>query len=339
MTLFSRFWHRKRDYASGRAGLSERRVVTRTITLPGVPVAASGISLGTAYFGTVITRDEAFALLDAYAARGGNFVDTARGYAEWLSMPGSRGASERTIGAWLKSRGVRQTMVIATKGGCPAASDPARTRLDPEAIASDVADSLNQLDIDVIDLYWLHRDDPAVPVDEILDALVPHITSGRVRAIGASCWRPARLRVARERAEARGLSGFCASQVGWSLRHAGATPPRANETLALDDEGVGYHRDSGLRLVAHSSQAGGFFAKPLPPGTSAIDAARWHRAAGLARQRGATPNAVALAYVLDHPIGGCGIIGPRTLDQLHDSLDAASVPLTRDEIAWLETGL
>ncbi|MBA3709392.1 MAG: aldo/keto reductase, partial [Planctomycetes bacterium] len=159
----------------------------RTIILPGVPLPASAICLGTALHGSTIADDDAFALLDIFVERGGNFLDTAHIYAAWL--PNGHGQSERAIGAWLRSRGSRASTVIATKGGHPSWTAVPQARLRPEDIASDLTESCERLGTDVIDLYWLHRDDPAVPVDEILDALQRLIASGRIRAIGASNWR------------------------------------------------------------------------------------------------------------------------------------------------------
>ncbi len=309
---------------------------SRSIRLSGISLPVSAICLGTATHGSAIPRDQSFALLDGYAADGGNFIDTAHVYAAWL--PGGEGASERTIGAWMRERGNRASMVIATKGGHPPMSGPSRSRLKPEDIASDLDDSLDRLGIDVIDLYWMHRDDPAVPVGEILHALQGEIDRGRIRAIGASNWRPARLRAAAAHAASTGLTPFCASQISWNLRQAKAKPWQAHETLEMDDEALAYHRESRLRQIPYSSQAGGFFAKPLPENASAVDAARWKRVAELATRMKATPNAIALAYILEHPQGGAAIIGSRTPAQLVDSLAAASVRLTSADIGWLEHG-
>lgn len=313
--------------------------MTRTIFLPGIALPVSAICLGTAVHGSQIPVDDAFALLDAYAERGGNFLDSAHVYAAWL--PGGDGASERTIGAWMRSRGNRDSIVVATKGAHPPMSGPARSRLRPEDIASDIDDSLGRLGIDSIDLYWLHRDDPAVPIAEILQAVQAEIDRGRIRAIGASNWRPARLREAADHAPTnvtKKLTPFCASQISWNLRQATAKPWQAHETLEMDDEAMAFHRASRLLQIPYSSQAGGFFAKPLPAHASTVDAARWQRVAELVRRRAASPNAIALAYVLDHPCGGCAIVGSRTLAQLADSMDAARVRLTRDEVSWLATG-
>lgn len=299
-------------------------------TIPGVALPAAAVSLGTAQHGTGLPTDQAFAVLDTYATRGGNFIDTANNYGSWV--PGAAGASERTVGAWLRSRGMRAETIVATKGGHPEMPDPPRSRLRPEDIAGDLAESLDRLAVERIDLYWLHRDDPAIPVDELIDALQVHRAAGRIAAIGASNWRPARIQAFNERAAARGVAGFCASQIAWNLRRVPAKPPRPHENTAMDDEAMAFHRASRLPVIPYAAQAGGFFAKPLPHGVPAADAARWHRVAGLASRRGASPNSVALAYILDHPCGGFGIVGCRTPAQVHDSMDAAALRLSPDEV-------
>src|SRR5688500_6407954 len=111
------------------------------LAIPGTATPTSGLCLGTSGFGSAIPRDEAFALLDEFAAQGGPLLDTAHIYAAWL--PGGAGASERTIGAWLASRGAR--MLVTTKGGHPDLVDGAPSRLRPEDLERDLRESLERL--------------------------------------------------------------------------------------------------------------------------------------------------------------------------------------------------
>ena len=121
----------------------------RYTTLPATDFAPSVICLGTGSFGTRIPQDQAFAMLDLFAELGGNFLDTARVYAAWL--PGGTGASERTIGAWLKRRGMAGRVIVATKGGHPDLATMHISRLSPQEIAADVAASLDALGVATID--------------------------------------------------------------------------------------------------------------------------------------------------------------------------------------------
>ena len=312
-----------------------------SFTLPGVPRSLSVLCLGTANYGSAYSRDQSFALLDTFAEAGGNFLDTAHVYADWL--PNGRGASERTVGEWLRTRGVRDEFVVATKGGHPRLETMAQSRLRPEDLARDLAESLERLGTDQVDLYWLHRDDPAVPVGEILEAVDEQRAAGRIRALGASNWEPGRLRAAAEYAQGHGLTGFVASQVGWSLAVPNQTQGQWYDTRYMDADDLRYYCAAGLKVIPFASQAGGFFAHPYDPNDphyalyhSPTNAGRWERVRQIADRRGVSANAVALAYLLTHPCGGAAVIGPRTVAQIGDSMTAARLELSDSERNFLE---
>ena len=165
------------------------------------------VCVGTGRFGSAISEEESFRILDRYRELGGRAIDTAHIYAAWL--PDGWGKSEITVGRWLQRTGVRGDMVIGTKGGHPNLETWEVSRLTPKEIKQDLHESLDRLGLDAIDIYWLHRDDPAVPVPEILDALSEFTSNGLIRNYGASNWAVPRLKEAAEYAAGRGLSGFC----------------------------------------------------------------------------------------------------------------------------------
>ena len=308
--------------------------------LPGLSTPCSEIVLGTGGFGSAVSRDESFAMLDAFAAAGGTAIDTAHVYAAWL--PNGVGASERTIGAWSASRGMRGRMLVATKGGHPPLTPPGGSRLRLDLLAPHLAESLDRLAMSTIDLYWLHRDDDAVPVDEILGALQPHLRNGAIRAIGASNWSWQRLEAAQACAAARGWIGFCASQISWSLASFAPSHRFGGGMFGMDTATLAWHARSRLAQIPYSAQANGFFAKPVDEAMRRLtqyadpaNAARWQRVQDLATANGWSANAVALAWLLRHPQGGFGIIGPKDRRQLADSLDAARIELTPAQVAAL----
>src|SRR5688500_14279535 len=124
---------------------------------------SSPLALGTADFGSSIPAAESYRLLDAFVAAGGNHLDTAHDYASWI--PGGDGASERTIGEWLRHAGGRDRLLIATKGGC---TQNGGKRIRRDVLRSEITLSLERLGVPCVDLYWVHRDDPAVPVADLL---------------------------------------------------------------------------------------------------------------------------------------------------------------------------
>ena len=149
------------------------------------------LSLGTAGFGSAVDRKTAFLLLDRYYAAGGNLFDTARVYADWL--PNGHGASERTLGEWIASRGLRDRVLISTKGAHPPMGNLHTPRVNRKAILFDMEESLSALATDYVDIYFLHRDDESRPVSDIMPTLHELVVAGKTRFLGASNWRASRI--------------------------------------------------------------------------------------------------------------------------------------------------
>ena len=154
----------------------------KLISLPNTDIRFSEIGLGTSHFGTHTDRDTSYRILDRWAEAGGNVIDTAHIYG--AVRPEDKSASEETIGSWLVSRGMRDRIVLCTKGAHPAIRPLTQRhgppRLKPAEWLQDLERSLESLRTDTIDLYFLHRDDPSVPVPEIMDALEECVRSGRI---------------------------------------------------------------------------------------------------------------------------------------------------------------
>lgn len=312
-----------------------------------VPVCPSHFCLGTCDFGTAIPCEKAFEILDLFFEKGGNFIDSAHIYASWL--PEGEGASEKTVGAWLTTRKVRDAMVIATKGGHPPLSDMSQGRCSRKDLAQDIQDSLERLQVDWIDLYWLHRDDPSHPVEDILAALHEFTQKGWIRSYGASNWTWDRLDKARKASERMGIPGFCASQPGWSLADY-PNPAPIGGMVFLQPEDIELHTQSGFPVVPFSSQAKGYFGQAnvdwalggfrgQPPRGSEYDSAenreRLLRCCKLARQKGCTANQVALAFLLAHPFQVYPIIGTGNENHLLMALEADQIPLEIEEREYL----
>jgi aryl-alcohol dehydrogenase-like predicted oxidoreductase len=311
----------------------------------------SAICLGTGAFGTTIGKDTAWGMMDAFVALGGTFLDTAHVYASWL--PGGEGASERTIGEWLAANGSRDRIVIGTKGGTLNLATLQPPAFSPEQVARELGESLTRLRTDYADIYWLHRDNPGMPVSDILGVLAPHVAAGTVRALGVSNWSVPRLREAAACACAHALPELCASQIGWSLARTTGALAGDETTCHMDEATYAYHVETGMPVVAYSSQAQGFFsgkgdrlladAGQTESRDSHVRSAygspenflRLARAQAMARRYGTSAHRLALAYVLNHPFPTAAIIGPRTVAQLEDSCAAAAVSLSAEDVAHL----
>ena len=313
--------------------------------IPGTDLAPSVICLGTALMGSTISAANSFALLDTYLDAGGNFLDTAHIYANWLDAEPS--ASEKTIGRWCRTRNNRDQIILATKGGHPDLAKNNRPRLSPDQLRTDLDESLTYLATDAIDLYWLHRDDSQRPVGEILDTLNDLIAAGKIRHIGCSNWPPHRIRQAQQYASKHALQGFVANQLMWSLA---AVDPNAIEDktmVVMDDESYALHKETQLTAVAYSSQAQGFFTKMQhgptelaePFGTmycTPANVARHHRASELAQQLSVPTTAIALSYLISQPFPTIPVVGCRTVSQLTQSLAASDLTLPAPSMRYLQ---
>lgn len=306
-----------------------------------IPVSA--LVLGTDYFGTNVTADEAFALMDGYFAGGGRTLDTARMYANWL--PDGDGASERTVGAWVRSRGVRDEVCIITKGGHGEKGDGGRGRLRAHQLQKDMSESLQNLGF-APDIYLLHRDDPDVPVEEIMQTLHGFVKAGLTRAVGASNWRAERIAAANAYARAAGLTPFAASEIQWSLAVSDPVMQGDASLVCMNGEEYAFYESTGLPVLAFSSQGKGYFArgasgeaqngKALSRFDCEENRARLDRLLQLAARRGVSVSALVLGYITSHRFPAAALIGPKRMEQLADSLAAAEVRLTPEEVAFLE---
>jgi aryl-alcohol dehydrogenase-like predicted oxidoreductase len=317
----------------------KRRRAVRYQPLSDLNPAVSVLGLGTGPYGSELCEDSCAELLDRFAGAGGNFIDTAHIYGAWApgGVNGGCGNSETVIGRWMRARGCRDRMVIGTKGGHPDFETGAGG-LSRETLLRHLHESLDHLQTDYIDFYWLHRDDRTVPVDEILGWLEEPLAQGLIRAVGTSHWRVDRMEQAGTR--------ICANQIAWSLAQPAerVTSNLHGEQLAMDEPLFEFHRRSGMPVAAFNSQASGFFssrydagdfsAKPqLAAKFGSEQNLRNRRTAGeLAGEKGCSANQIALAWLLHQPVAVFPLIGPRTVEQLDDSLGAPAIRLSAEEL-------
>ncbi|WP_159881818.1 aldo/keto reductase [Paenibacillus puerhi] len=314
--------------------------------ITGTSLDCSSIVLGSVNFGSKLSEEQSFRLMDAFVEAGGNMVDTAQVYANWL--PGERSLSEKTVGRWMKARGNRSQLIVTTKGAHPDPASPQIRRLTSELIAEDLEGSLKRLQVDELDLYWLHRDDPYRPVGEILHTMNELAQAGKFRYFGCSNWRTYRIAEARDYARKHGLRGFVCSQVSWSLAKVDASRIEDTTLMHMDESMYRYHENYPMAVFAYSSQAQGLFSKlgesaagmedeRIPPMYRLEEnARRYERAKRLAEELSRPVSQIALAYMLAQPIQTFPIVGCRTDEQLSDSLQAADIRLKPTQIAYLE---
>lgn len=301
----------------------------------------SPLCLGTMTFGPDwgwgVDEETSRAIFDAYAGRGGNFIDTANFY--------TKGTSERLVGAFIA--GERDRFVLATKYTLNMnPGDPNAGGNHRKCMVRAVEASLKRLNTDYIDLYWLHVWDETTPIDEIMRGLDDLVTAGKILYIAVSDTPAWRIAQANTLAELRGWSRFIALQVEYNLALRDAERdliPMSIELglsvlpwspLASGLLSGKYSRDD-LEKQRRAEKTGGVEgSRPLTLTEKRIEIAEAVKA--LAGDIGRTPAQVALAWLLTRPGVTSPILGARTVAQIEDNLGALDVVLGSDELQRLE---
>ncbi len=303
--------------------------------LPGLDVDIAGLALGGNTFAWTTDQAASYAVLDAFVAAGGSFVDTADGYPQWA--PGcSGGESEQIIGDWLTARGNRDRVLVATKVG----GWSQRKGLAPATIAAACEDSLRRLRTDRIDVYYAHHDDATVPIPDLAGAFDALVQAGKVRALGISNLSPERTREWLALCDADGLAKPIALQNQYSLvnRHGfehDYAPIAAEHGLATfpyyplaSGFLTGKYRTAAdLAGKARRIGAGPYL---TPDGLAVLDALD-----AVAEAQGAALATVALAWVLAHGVTA-PIASATTPEQLAELMAATTLTLGPRELATLD---
>jgi aryl-alcohol dehydrogenase-like predicted oxidoreductase len=314
-----------------------------TGSIKGVDKKISRIVQGTAGIIGMDKLDESFALLDDVFSLGLNTFDTAHGY--------GRGDSERALGQWVEARGIRDEVVIITKGAHPYGDRP---RVTPFDIEADIHDSMARLRTDFFEIYMLHRDDPSKPVGPIVEKLHEYHEKGVIGIYGGSNWSVARVKEANAYAESHSLQPFAFSSPNFSLAVQVQEPwpgcisisgPQAKAERA-------FYQETQMPLFTWSSLAGGFFSGRFSPDNLAsfsdyfdkvvVDAyasddnfERLARASQLAEERGVSVAQIAVAYVFNQPLNIFGLFGNRRKSDLEENIAAQQIEFSAAEMAWL----
>ena len=295
----------------------------RKIRFDSFPELLSAVCYGCGRLGGDYDDERSFALLDAYYAMGGRFLDTANCYGRWTAS--GMNESERCIGAWLRSRQV--TDMIVTSKCCHYAFDAHDvSRVNRACAEADLEDSRRTLGLDTIPIYLTHRDDPSVDIRVIVDFLADMVKSGRVTRFGLSNYRADRIRAAIDYLGDGWRDWMVAASNEWSLHEEclamdrGGELPKGDGIVATSRDLWELHRETGLPLFSFSAAAGGFYEK-LAAGRAqagpydreaALDLAR------IAEEHGCSVTVPSIAYLLNSGVPAIPIVAVSNASQMAD---------------------
>lgn len=317
--------------------------------VPGIDKPVSRIVHGTIALDPS-TADREFALYDKILEAGVNTFDTAHIY--------GGGNNERYFGKWARERGVLDQIVILAKG---AHHNQDRRRVTPWDITADLHDTLARMQVDSVDLYVLHRDDPSFPVAPIVETLNEHVRSGKIKAFGGSNWTHQRIREANDYARQHNLVPFAVTNPNYSLAIQEVEPWDGCVSVSGPDneEARDYYRKTGMAVFSWSSLASGFFSgrisrEALDPTSdygnvqkylnetcrksycSERNFQRLDRVEQLAKEKGATVPQVALAYIFSQDLDVFALAASANFEEFSANAKAFDLKLTPQELAWLD---
>lgn len=309
--------------------------MTETARIRGLDTESFPLNLGGNTFGWTTDEQQSFAVLDAFAAAGGNFVDTADMYSVWVEGH-TGGESETVLGAWLAARGNREQMVIATKTG----AHPQFPGLARDTVVASLEASLERLGTDHVDLYYAHHDDENTPIAEQVSTFHELVESGKVRAIGLSNHTPERMREFFATVQREGLTVPAAIQPQYNLVHRAEYEQSYRAIADEHDAAVfpyfslasgfltgKYHTEADLEGKARQGFAEGYF---TPQGLEVVGTL-----VDVAGAHGAEPATAALAWLLAKGVSA-PVASASNPGQLPALMAAPALELTSDEVAALD---
>ncbi len=305
----------------------------------------SVIGLGTADFGGKIPESLACEFMDMYIGLNGNFLDTARVYGDFVTP--KNGGSEKIIGRWMSARHCRDQIFLSTKGGHPPLDNIHHSRLSRADIRADIQASLEDLQTDCVDIYWLHRDEINRPAGEIMETLQELLEDGSTRLTGVSNWTPARIMEANAFAASHGLTPLSANQPQFSLAIQVSFPD--DSLVSMDAAAFRMHRETGMACCCFSSQAHGFFTKldemgekHLPESIKAQYLCEenlriYQRIKQLQQSTGLDISSIALAYLTCQPFPTFALAGASRTEHIPALENAGNAILTRSQLNELRS--
>ncbi|MBC5690501.1 aldo/keto reductase [Mediterraneibacter sp. NSJ-55] len=315
----------------------------RKMTIPDTELKLSPIGLGCVNAGLKWDGKEADYLFDAFLDMGGNLYDTARVYSDWI--PPEIGRSERVLGDWLTRSKKRNQIVIITKGGHPDMTgdnpDTHKSRVYRAEMRTDIELSLKALRTDYIDIYFYHRDDESIPVEELIETMEAFVKSGKIRYYGCSNWTTQRMEKAAKYCKEKGYRGFVANQALYNVGYAHMNPLDDDTMLAIDGPMQKFHKENpGNLAMPYMGVCSGFFNKILSKGEEAVKDSPYYTEGNIRiaqklkqimEKYGATATQAVLGFFTCQDFACLPLYGPRGAESLEEACGTFEIPFTKED--------
>lgn len=309
------------------------------------PLKVSQLSLGCDYYGLDRPEAEAFRIMDSYYELGGRFFDTAHVYGQ--EKVGTVSHSERTVGKWIAANGLEGKVVVSDKGAHPDRNNMSVSRISERNIRDDLFSSLEALKMNQVDIWFLHRDNPDMPVGEIVDMVSELVDQGYIKHLGVSNWKAERISKALAYAKKHNKHPFEISQVQWSLAISTAESWDDPTIVCMDEKEQSWYKERQFPVMVYSPQARGLFSKVIEQGIDSIsdkvgsrflldeNLGRIERCKILCEDKNMNAAGVCLSYLTSAPFPVMPIIGCSNPQQVKDSIKFSDVILTDKERDFL----
>lgn len=315
----------------------------KRIVIPETDLSVYPIGLGTVDAGLRWDGADADRIFDAYLDLGGNLIDSARVYSDWVKPEIAR--SERVVGDWLERSGKRNQVVLITKGGHPDMTVETpnlhNSRMTKADMEYDLNSSLKTLRTDYIDLYFYHRDDENQTVMQLIDVMEGFVKEGKIRYYGCSNWSTARMKEADAYCKSKGYRGFAANQALLNLGSGHMKPLDDDTMLSIDAEMYEYHRATpGNLAMPYMGVCSGFFHIYADKGEEAVKNSPYYteenmkfarKLPQLMEKYNATVTQIVLGYFMQLDINCVPLYGPMVVENLADAAGTLDIKFDRGD--------
>lgn len=317
--------------------------MNKRIRIPETDLSVSPIGLGTVGAGIDWNGAEADRLIDAYLDMGGNVIDSARVYSDWI--PPETGRSERVIGEWIQRNRKRDKVVLITKGGHPKYTSPKDDihipRMTPADMRHDIELSLKTLHVDTIDIYFYHRDNREQTVEEEIETMEAFRKEGKIRYYGCSNWEADRIAEADNYCRKKGYRGFVADQALLNMGMKYMKPLEDDTLVYMKEQLFDYHTKNRQNLaMPYMGVASGFFHLFILNGEEAVKNSPYYTEKNievaehckkLMKKYNATVSQIILGFFTQQPFPCVPLYGPQNVEQLRDAMGVAEIQFEKED--------